>query len=219
MSHRPNAKSLKKGQFVWNATLNSKWGKIWKSRKLGLIGCQQEGGRPRCSLWHFDNCRSTSLGSISTFFVHLFQFIFLYKKGKTPQLQDGASETVLSRYVKRPIQRNYTSHLSIPPNHQAPYSTIQGVTKNLIKPKICKTMRVQEHNAKGWSSNGLYCWSTPWIPSCVRGICQCLALSLWLPGITPHRFTVGLIVYEEAREHCTVELGYLPDHILCWDLV
>ena len=59
---------------------------------------------------------------------------FLYKKGKAPQLQDGASETVLSRYVKRPIQRNYTSHLSIPPNHQAPYSTIQGVTKNLIKP-------------------------------------------------------------------------------------
>ena len=119
MSHRPNAKSLKKGQFVWNATLNSKWGKIWKSRKLGLIGCQQEGGRPRCSFWHFDNCRSTSLGSISTFFVHLFQFIFLYKKGKTPQLQDGASETVLSRYVKRPIQRNYTSHLSIPPNQQS----------------------------------------------------------------------------------------------------
>ena len=118
MSHRPNAKSLKKGQFVWNATLNSKWGKIWKSRKLGLIGCQQEGGRPRCSLWHFDNCRSTSLGSISTFFVHRFQFIFLYKKGKTPQLQDGASETVLSQYVKRLIQRNYTSHLSIPPNHQ-----------------------------------------------------------------------------------------------------
>ena len=135
MSRRSNAKSLKKGhQFVWNATLNSKWGKIWKSRKLGLIGCQQEGGRPRCSLWHFDNCRSTSLGSISTFFVHLFQFIFLYKKGKTPQLQDGASETVLSQYVKRPIQRNYdTSHLSIPPKHQAPNSTIQGVTKNLIK--------------------------------------------------------------------------------------
>ena len=56
---------------------------------------------------------------------------FLYK---TSQFQDGAPENVFSRYVKRPIQRNYTSHLSIPPNHQAPNSTIQGVTKNLIKP-------------------------------------------------------------------------------------
>ena len=43
---------------------------------------------------------------------------FLYKTGKTSQFQDGAPENVFSRYVKRPIQRNYTSHLSIPPNYQ-----------------------------------------------------------------------------------------------------
>ena len=99
----------------------------------------------------------------------------------------------LREFVKSPRQRNYTSHLSIQPTI-APHNskaTLSQLNNSLLSyhhiinfiHQICKqcrcrkTMQIPKWAAVGnwhglkWSQSS----SAPWMPSCVGGICQCLA--------------------------------------------
>ena len=87
---------------------------------------------------------------------------------------------ILRGIVKSPRQRNYTSDLSIEHLHHLLFATQSStiVISSYHQPwkfannaDAGEQCRFQNEQELKWSQS----WNAPWMPSCVGGICQCLA--------------------------------------------